>query len=172
MCGKATEATWEDRVGQGEVFSRRKRDVQKRVHIPHHQLINVQGFQIKYFIKCNSFIISLPYLCILRQSESKDGKENVKKHIKDKKNIKKSKTRKHIKIEDRQSTKTAKRNTRNKTNKKGHEDKKKSTTPKISNHKKDNKTESDDAYEEEDEYKESSEEYEDVSDDDVRIVNG
>ena len=49
MCGKATEATWEDRVVQGEVFSRRKRDVQKRVHIPHHQLINVQGFQIKYF---------------------------------------------------------------------------------------------------------------------------
>ena len=46
MCGKATEATWEDRVGQGEVFSRRKRDVQKRVHIPHHQLINVQGSQI------------------------------------------------------------------------------------------------------------------------------
>ena len=49
MCGKATEATWEDRVGQGEVLSRRKRDVQKRVHIPHHQLINVQGFKIKYF---------------------------------------------------------------------------------------------------------------------------
>ena len=166
MCGKATEATWEDRVGQGEVFSRRKRDVQKRVYITPE--IN----KCLWNIKCSSFVNSLSYLCILRQSESKDGKEYVKKHIKDKKNIKKSKTRKHIKIEDRKSTKTAKRNTRNKTNKKGHEDKKKSTTPKISNHKKDNKTESDDAYEEEDEYKESDEEYEDVSDDDVRIVNG
>ena len=41
VCGKATEATWEDRAGQGEVLSRRKRNVQKRVHISHQQLTNI-----------------------------------------------------------------------------------------------------------------------------------
>lgn len=106
------------------------------------------------------------------QSESKDSKENVHKHTKDDTHIKKSKTKKHIKIEDNKSTKMAKRNTHNKTNKKDHEYKKKSTAPQILNHINDNKTESDDEYEREDEYGELDEEYEDVSDDDVRIVNG